>query len=343
MRCSMTAVVAVTALTSLAQAQIVVDGTAEAAYGPARAVQNTVTGFGNSTLGNVGFADGSELDAGYGVIDVRGGYLYLVLAGNLQSNFNKLEVFIDCVPGGQNQLRGDNPDVDFNGLNRMGRLDDSNPGLKFEEDFAADFWFSCTGGNDPYEFYANASQVLTDGGGNGAYLGMSGAGGVIVSALGIEASMNNSNTRGVDGGSSGPSDGSGVVTGVEVKIPLSLLGWTDGPIKVCAFVNGGGHDYMSNQILGGVDGAQNLSCGPDNCNWVDVRTIDFGAVSGTQYFTVELAAACPADLNNDGEVNGADLGLVIGSWGTPGVGDINGDGNTDGADLGIVIGTWGPC
>lgn len=34
MRCSMTAVVAVTALTSLAQAQIVVDGTAEAAYGP---------------------------------------------------------------------------------------------------------------------------------------------------------------------------------------------------------------------------------------------------------------------------------------------------------------------
>ena len=52
---------------------------------------------------------------------------------------------------------------------------------------------------------------------------------------------------------------------------------------------------------------------------------------------------CPADLNGDGQVNGADLGLVIGGWGQPGPADLNGDGTVDGADLGMVIGTWGPC
>jgi hypothetical protein len=56
---------------------------------------------------------------------------------------------------------------------------------------------------------------------------------------------------------------------------------------------------------------------------------------------------CPADLNHDGVVNGADLGLLLGSWGPcvnpPCIGDINHDGNTDGADLGLLLGAWGPC
>ena len=51
---------------------------------------------------------------------------------------------------------------------------------------------------------------------------------------------------------------------------------------------------------------------------------------------------CPGDLNGDGVVNGADLGIMLGAWGTPGA-DLNGDGTTDGADLGILLGSWGPC
>ncbi|MFG0274092.1 MAG: hypothetical protein ACF8QF_03450 [Phycisphaerales bacterium] len=47
------------------------------------------------------------------------------------------------------------------------------------------------------------------------------------------------------------------------------------------------------------------------------------------------------DLNGDGEVDGADLGLLLGAWGTPDA-DLNGDGNTDGADLGLLLGAWGP-
>ena len=51
---------------------------------------------------------------------------------------------------------------------------------------------------------------------------------------------------------------------------------------------------------------------------------------------------CPADLNGDKVVDGADLGELLGSWGGF-FGDLNGDGVTDGADLGILLGAWGPC
>ncbi len=47
-----------------------------------------------------------------------------------------------------------------------------------------------------------------------------------------------------------------------------------------------------------------------------------------------------ADIDCDGHVNGSDLGLLLGNWGSPGPGDLNGDGNTDGTDLGILLGEW---
>ena len=48
------------------------------------------------------------------------------------------------------------------------------------------------------------------------------------------------------------------------------------------------------------------------------------------------------DLNGDGIVNGADLGLLLGSWGVC-VGcpaDLNEDGIVNGADLGLMLGAW---
>ncbi|MBM4105730.1 MAG: hypothetical protein FJ257_05495 [Phycisphaerae bacterium] len=53
--------------------------------------------------------------------------------------------------------------------------------------------------------------------------------------------------------------------------------------------------------------------------------------------------ACAADLNGDGKVDGADLGILLGNWGKPGASDLNGDGTTDGADQAILMGQWGPC
>ncbi|MFO0875011.1 MAG: M12 family metallo-peptidase [Phycisphaerales bacterium] len=50
-----------------------------------------------------------------------------------------------------------------------------------------------------------------------------------------------------------------------------------------------------------------------------------------------------ADLNGDGLVDGADLGLLLGAWGTNNaLADLNGDGTVDGADLGLLLGDWNP-
>ncbi|MFG0276132.1 MAG: hypothetical protein ACF8QF_13855 [Phycisphaerales bacterium] len=53
-------------------------------------------------------------------------------------------------------------------------------------------------------------------------------------------------------------------------------------------------------------------------------------------------SAQAADLDASGEVNGADLGILLGAWGTPDA-DLTGDGTTDGADLGVLLGAWGSC
>ena len=48
------------------------------------------------------------------------------------------------------------------------------------------------------------------------------------------------------------------------------------------------------------------------------------------------------DINGDGVVDGADLGLLLGAWGlTGGLADLNADARVDGADLGILLGNWG--
>ncbi|MBM4112595.1 MAG: hypothetical protein FJ253_04355 [Phycisphaerae bacterium] len=55
--------------------------------------------------------------------------------------------------------------------------------------------------------------------------------------------------------------------------------------------------------------------------------------------------ACPADFNDDGVVDGDDLGSLLGEWGAcPGCdADFNDDGSVDGDDLGTLLGFWGPC
>lgn len=57
---------------------------------------------------------------------------------------------------------------------------------------------------------------------------------------------------------------------------------------------------------------------------------------------------CVADLNGNGSVDGADLGVVLSNWASSGqqgsvTGDLNGDGTVNGADLGLLLSAWGPC
>ena len=48
------------------------------------------------------------------------------------------------------------------------------------------------------------------------------------------------------------------------------------------------------------------------------------------------------DLNGDGKVNGADIGLLLGGWGAAGPSDLDASGVTDGADLAILLANWRP-
>ena len=51
-------------------------------------------------------------------------------------------------------------------------------------------------------------------------------------------------------------------------------------------------------------------------------------------------AIVPADLNRDGRVDGADLSMLLGEWGTAGDADFDGNGIVDGADLTTMLGAW---
>jgi|GEM_PF-465947 len=55
---------------------------------------------------------------------------------------------------------------------------------------------------------------------------------------------------------------------------------------------------------------------------------------------------CSGDLNVDGVVNGADLGLMLSSWGSCSTNcnsDLNSDNVINGADLGLLLSAWGAC
>jgi hypothetical protein len=52
---------------------------------------------------------------------------------------------------------------------------------------------------------------------------------------------------------------------------------------------------------------------------------------------------CIGDLDNDGAIGGADLGIMLGNWGLPGAGDLDSSGAVNGADLGSLLGMWGAC
>jgi hypothetical protein len=81
---------------------------------------------------------------------------------------------------------------------------------------------------------------------------------------------------------------------------------------------------------------------PNNGEWQDTFETRL-----LRYFIVEWGTApCPADLDLNGAVDGADLGLMLGLWGNPDPvlpADLNGDGIVDGADLGLLLGAWGMC
>jgi hypothetical protein len=92
--------------------------------------------------------------------------------------------------------------------------------------------------------------------------------------------------------------------------------------------------YIRSESCGINDYTPYSAIGFNDVNWVlDYKTWDGGG-----------PVTCTADLNLDGVVNGADLTILLGSWGTNDpVADLSGDGLVGGADLTIMLGNWGVC
>ncbi|MFG0330765.1 MAG: hypothetical protein ACF8PN_12820 [Phycisphaerales bacterium] len=262
-------------------------------YGPALWLnEDNPTGFGDNNDPSNGGANGSEMDGVYAFIgtDFFGDpVLFIGVTGNLETNFNKIEIFLDTIPGvGQNQLRGDNPDVDFNGLNRMGDDLDTPEveGLRFDHEFTANMWIGITTGNydpdlDVAENYYNFADLDLQ---FGAYLGTNLTGdpdGLIVgdNPVAARGMILNSNIDGVTDTTAGAGLAGPVDTGIEFSIPLDSIGNPDDDILMTVFINGQGHDFVSSQMSGGHPyGAENFG---------EPRTLDLQCVAGDQFVTVE--------------------------------------------------------
>lgn len=244
-------------------------------YGPALATQNTQTGYGNNTDPSAETANGSELNQAFA--RVEGDALYLMLTGNVQTNWSQLELFIDAHAGGQNTILAGNANVDGGALQKMA-------GLKFDAAVSADYYvrFVATG-NVPRQMWGDYVTMPTGAVGSTSQWFQGGAISstqlLVSPPTGIEIALNNSNVSGVEAGDGLSGSAADATTGAEYKIPLAAIGNPTGDIRLVAFINDGGHQNVSNQVLGGLGGGGNLG-NPAN--------VDFSAIAGDQYFTVAV-------------------------------------------------------
>jgi hypothetical protein len=312
------------------------------------------------------WAYGSELDNARVFIDEPNNKLYLFLAGNMEGNYNKLVLFFDSQPGGQNVLLDSNVDISFNAINNMS-------GITFDSGFEPDYFMDINqgvdGGTGGLVRFADAATLRTDGALIDPFFGViedygSFDGGAIETyptipyagpridlqdgSLGslfanygprlsqldplnpidnlIVVGINNSNVDGVT--DSDASGASAVNTGIEICFDLDELGW-DGEqdILVSGWIANGGFDFLSNQVLGGIPTADNI--GPRDADSDGVNDLDFNLISGDQFLNLSnpTVATCPADLTDDGMLNFFDVSAFLAAFGAMDpIADFTGDG-----------------
>ncbi|MFO0873931.1 MAG: hypothetical protein U0575_08175 [Phycisphaerales bacterium] len=129
---------------------------------------------------------------------------------------------------------------------------------------------------------------------------------------------------------------------------VNSAGWvvgTAGGVFAVPFLYDGVNTYALQDLLpagSGWDLSMNTSSSALGIS-EDGVIVGTGVFNGlTRAYAMVPVGVCVGDLNGDGVVDGADLGILLAAW--DGVeGDLNGDGSTDGADLGILLAAWGPC
>ncbi len=279
----LSAVLGITLLGSIAvQAVPMVDGVlGPGEYGAAVSVQAVETQFGDNF---------SELNAAYARI--AGGHLYLMLTGNLEGNFNKLNIFIDSQPGGQNIISGaNNPPNDGWAA--------AHNGMRFDTGFEPDYLLILRNGAGKFDLdYAIIGGGATDFdsfedvfGGTQEGSGVTGPGANL--GFSFMLGFDNSNTAGVAGGTGAADQAAAlaVTTGIEIGIPLAAIGnpaiGTD--VHISAMVNGSNHDFLSNQFLGPLQPPQGNLGGDGAGNWTGgLSDIDLNNFAGQQFFTVVI-------------------------------------------------------
>lgn len=261
------------------------------------ATQTNPTSFGDNQ---------SELNAAWAKFE--GSNLNLVLTGNLH-DFNKLTIFFDVAAGGQNVIGpdtnngGSNPPNDnwASELSGIGPNTPGNPGpgFTFDAGFDADFnvivrrnagfntydidYSIVGGGAAGFESAGNVFGGSADG---------SNANALPINGIGV--AHDNSNVLGVDGafpGAANQAAAQAVATGTELSIPLAALGnpAVGSVIKISAFINGGNHDFLSNQILSGYPINQGQVGGDNLGNFTgDASRVNLNAFAGDQCFPLNV-------------------------------------------------------
>jgi hypothetical protein len=252
-------------------------GSTSVSYGSALSLQTINTGFGNAAGGNDS-AGGSEIDAAYGTI--AGGNLYLFIAGNFENNGNHVNVFVDGGAPGQSTLAAP----------ATATLQNMN-GSVFSPGFQATWAFDM---NDYQGTLYNEEYVF---GGPGTLAGGY-VGSVPESSVGIGAGTPsgggypaytslaiNNNHASVMGSAGAAFGGPYATTGLELQIPLSVIGYTGGSILVLEDVNGGGDGYLSNQFAPGLSVGTGNVGGGGPYTGPSAGAFNFGSTPG-EFFTV---------------------------------------------------------
>ena len=227
----------------------------------------------------------SELNAAWA--QVSGGTLYVTLTGNLQDNFNKLNVFIDSIPGGENVITNDTNNGGNNPTNDGWAS--KYAGFTFDTGFAADYLMIMRNGNGnqfDFDFNSVGSASVVEVSGN-IFSGSIQGSNASVGASGIGVAFDNSNSAGVIGGTAAADQtaAQAVQTGIELAIPLAAIGSpaAGSVVKITAMVNGSNHDFLSNQFLPGLTAPQGNLGGDGNGGFTGtVGQLDFAQFASDQ-------------------------------------------------------------
>jgi hypothetical protein len=240
------------------------DGTRDALLGSPLTVQTIQTAFGDNA---------TEWNAAFG--KVINGRLHLVLTGNLEANFNKLNIFIDSKAGGSTTFTS-------SGNDGAGAMND----MEFDAGFEPDYHLIARRGSSKFDLdmailgttdFSSFSDVF---GGSTSGRGLTGTGDG--NSQPIRVAYDGSNTAGIGGDTAGSAAdqtaAAAVMTGLEISIALADLGNPAGAIKVMILQGNNDHGFLSNQTLAGLPA--------DTPNLGSPFGLDFNSYAGNQFFFV---------------------------------------------------------